>query len=458
MYDLFIKNGIIYTEAGFQRANIGVKGEKIALLTTADQDFEAEKVIDAEGMYIFPGFIDPHTHLRDPGFTYKEDFFTGSCAFAHSGYTMVCPQPNLDPVPLTLETYKQQVEIGQTKSVLDFNPPGCPIGDDPDAVDRMSEYGSAWFKFFQKVAPYPYDTSAGTVDSYRILQAFKKVAKTGKYCTVHPFDQYFYEAAIENCKKAGLPLLMGNIRPNTYTEEEMTSAAYQLSYLAKKAGMKWYALHCWHSDYIDLVRMLKKQGEPVVASFEYMPSVNASEYIYSKELQKDIFCSYDNKPNLPKIWEAVRDGTIDWIGSDHAPHSPHKDYDNTNYRFSAGFALGDYFGHILVSHANEGDYSYEKLAEITSVNFAKTMGFYPRKGSNCIDTDADFTIVDMREVWNISKDDTVYTKTQTIPYVGRKLHGKVKYTVLRGRVLMENDAVNCEPGYGKFVKPLDELV
>jgi len=453
MFDLFIKNGVVYTDAGFRKLNIGVKGEKIAALVSADQIFEAGKTIDAEGMHVFPGFIDPHVHLRDPGYTYKEDYYTGSCAFAHSGFTMVCPQPNLDPVPLTLETYEQQIECGHERSILDFNPPACPIGDDPDAVDQMSEYGAAWFKFFQKVAPYPYDTSAGTVDSYRIYNAFKKVAKTGKYCSIHPFDQYFYEAAIDNCNKAGLPLLMGNVRPNTYTEEEMTSAAYQLSYLAKKTGMKWYALHCWHSDYIDLVRMLKGQGEPIIASFEYMPSVNASEYIWSKELEKDIFCSHDAKPNVPKMWEAVRDGTIDWVASDHAPHNPHKDYDDTNYRFSAGYALGDYFGHILISHANEGDYSYEKLVEITSVNFAKKMGFYPRKGSNLLDTDADFTIADMNEVWNISKDDVVYTKTQTIPFMGRKLQGRAKYTVLRGRVIMENGVVDCEPGYGRFVKP-----
>ncbi len=453
MYDLLIKNGTVYTEGTFRKLDVLVKDGIIAELAECGGSYEAEKVIDADGMHVFPGFIDPHTHLRDPGFTYKEDFYTGTCAFAHSGYTMVCPQPNLDPVPLTLEAYKEEIKAGSEKSILDFNPPGCPIGDDPDAVKEMSDYGSAWFKLFQKVAPYPYNTSAGTVDTHRILQAFKKVAAEGKYCSVHPFDQYFYEAAIENCKKEGKPLLMENIRPNTYTEEEMTSAAYQLSYLAKKAGMKWYAMHCWHSDYIDLVRDLKAKGRDVIASFEYMPSVNACDHIWSKELNDWLLCSHDSRPDVPYMWEAVRDGTIDFVGSDHAPHNPHKDFDNTNYRFSAGFALGDYFGHILISHAVEGDYSLEKLVQITSENVAKIMGFYPRKGSNMVGTDADFTIADLNEEWEITKDDVVYTKTQTIPYIGRKLHGKAKYTVLRGRVIMDNGVVDCEPGYGQFVKP-----
>ena len=244
--DLFIKNGLVYTEAGFRKLNIGVRGEKIAVLVVSDQVFNAPKTIDARGMHIFPGFIAHHVHLHEPGVEYKEDFYNESCAFANSGVTMVCPQPDLKSDSLR-------------GSILDF--------------------------------------------------------------------------------------------------------------------------------------------------------------------------SYDIPPDA------------------------YKDYDDTDYRFADEYVLGDYFGHILISQANEGDYSYEKLVDITSRNFAKTMGFYPRKGAILVDTDADFTIVDMNEKWTISKDDIVHSKTQTIPDIGRKLHGKAKYTILRGRVIMENGVVDCAPGYGKFIKP-----
>ena len=113
MYDLFIKGGLVYTEQGFYPMNIVVKGERIAGLICPNQEVEAEKVIDATGMHVFPGFIDVHCHLREPGFTHKEDFYHGSRAFAHSGITMICPQPNLDPVPLTLDAYKQEIEAGE---------------------------------------------------------------------------------------------------------------------------------------------------------------------------------------------------------------------------------------------------------------------------------------------------------------------------------------------------------
>lgn len=456
-FDLVIKNGTVYTEGGFRKLNIAVSNEKIALLAGADVELEAEKVIDAKGLHVFPGFIDIHCHLREPGFTHKEDFYNGTRAFANSGITMVCPQPNLDPVPLTLDAYKEEIKAGEENAVIDFNPPGCPLGEEPNAVQEMADYGSAWFKLFQKKAPYPYNTAAGTLDTYRIFQAFKKCAAAGKYCSVHPFDQYFYEHAVQSVEEDGLPLKMENVRPRTYTNEEMTSAAYQLSFLAENAGMNWYAMHAWHKDFIELVRRVKARGNmKVFSSCEYMPAIEASEQIWSQTTQEWFLCSHDNQPDLSAIWEGVRDGTIDAIGSDSAPHSV-EEYQkaNENPKFSAGFSNADYFGHLLISHSLEGDYSLEKLAEITSVNAAKAFGFYPTKGSNIVGTDADFTIVDTNCEWTISKDDKIYCKNQCVPYVGRQMKGKAVYTVVRGKVIMDHGEVAEERGYGKYIRPAD---
>jgi len=453
MYDLLIKNGMVYTENGFYKLNIAAKDEKIALITTVDNVPEAAKVIDAEGKHVFPGFIDPHCHLRDPGLTHKEDFYTGTCAAAHSGITMVFPQPNTKPVPSTLEAYMEQVNAGKEKAIVDFNPIGSPLGG-TEAVKQIAEAGTAWFKIFEKVATYPYNTSAGTLDTHRIFEAFKDCKAVDKYCSVHPFDKYFFDAAVEKCKAEGLPITLENVRPLWYSDEEMTGAAYQLAYFARKTGMKWYAMHAWMPGYIDLVRMLKARGDmQIVSSFEYMPSIDASDEIYDIAAGEYIIVSHDAKPDKETVWEAVRDGTIDMIGSDHAPHAPneynHLDALNTG----AGFAMLDYFGHLLIHHMNMGDYSLQRLVEISSVNCAKAFGFYPRKGSNIVGTDADFTIADLNKVWKITEKDKVYTKTQTIPYVGKEIHGKVTHTVVRGRVVMEDGVVDCEPGYGKYIIP-----
>ena len=450
-FDLVIKNGIVYNDHSFHNLTVGIIGEKIAVLADPQQELTGDRVIDATGQYVLPGFIDCHCHLREPGLTHKEDYYTGTMAAAHSGVTMVCPQPNVKPVPSTLETYQEQLDAASRNAIVDYNPMGSPLGETAD-VKAIAETGAAWFKIFEKVATYPYNTSAGTLDTHRIYQAFRDVAATGRYCSVHPFDKYFFDAAVESCKAQNLPLNLENLRPLWYSDEEMTGAAYQLAYYARKAGMKWYALHTWMPGYIDLVRMLKARGDmTIVSSFEYMPSIDASDYIYDIASGKYIFISHDAKPDKELIWQAVRDGTIDMIGSDHAPHAPDEYHPEDALNTGAGFAMLDYFGHLLVSHVNEGCFSLEKLVEVTSVNFAKTFGMYPRKGSNHLGSDADFTLVNMKDEWTITEKDLVYTKTQTIPYVGRKVHGRVTHTVVRGRVVMANGVVDAPAGHGKFI-------
>lgn len=450
-FDLVIKNGLVYTEQGFYRLNVGVSGEKIAILADPSVELTGARVIDAGGKHVLPGFIDCHCHLRDPGLTQKEDFYTGTMAAAHSGITMVCPQPNVKPVPSTLDAYLEEVRAGQERAVIDFNPIGCPLGP-RDEVQKIADAGSAWFKLFEKVATYPYNTTAGTLDTHRIYQAFQDVAAAGKYCSVHPFDKNFFDAAVEEVKAEGHPVDLKHTRYRWYSDEEMTGAAYQLSYFARKTGMKWYAMHCWMPGYVDLVRMLKERGDmTIVSSMEYMPAIDASDEIYDIASGKYIFVGHDAKPDKDKIWQAIRDGVIDMVGSDHAPHAPGEYHPEDALHTGAGFAMLDYFGHLLVSHVNEGCYDLNKLVEITSVNFAKAFGMYPRKGSNLVGTDADFTIVDLNDEWVITEQDKVYTKTQTIPYVGRKMHGRVTHTVVRGSVVMENGVVNGVPGYGKFV-------
>lgn len=451
-YDLVIKNGLVYQDKAFYPLTICVKGEKIAALLDVSVDVEAEYELDASGKHVLPGFIDPHCHLRDPGLTQKEDYYTGTCAAAHSGITMVFPQPNTKPVPSTLEDYELQVKAGEEKAIIDFNPIASPLGDS-ESVKAISDAGTMWFKIFEKVATYPYNTSAGTLDTHRIYEAFKDCAANGKYCSVHPFDKYFFDAAVERVKAEGKPVTLRNVRHQWYSDEEMTGAAYQLSYYAKKAGLKWYAMHCWMPGYIDLVRMLKKRGDmTIVSSCEYMPAIHASDEIWDKEGQKYIYINHDAAPDLDKIWEGINDGTIDMMGSDHAPCKPDEYHPDDALHTSAGFAMLDYYGHLLVSHVNEGHYSLNKLVEITSENCAKTFGLYPNKGSNLVGTDADFTIIDLNWEWEITKDDQVYTKTQTIPYVGRKVYGKVTQTIVRGRIIMNEGIVDCEPGYGKYIR------
>jgi dihydroorotase (multifunctional complex type) len=452
--DLLIKNGKVYTEKGFSDLDIGVIGEKIAFLCRPGMVATAGKIIDAKGKHVLPGMIDWHTHLREPGFTQKEDFETGTRAAAAGGVTMVFPQPNTNPVPNTVENYRMQVELGKKRSLIDFHPIASPLAFKEGWIPKLAAEGVAWFKIFQKVAHYPYSTPAATVNTAEIYGAFREVAKVGRYCSVHPFDHFFFEEASKIVQERGLPMTLKNWRHLTYTDEEMGGAAHQLYFLAKKAGMRWYAMHAWQPGYIDLVRWAKQERKiEVVSSIEIMPSLDPGETLYDPEAGDwTLEVGRDAPPIVEKMWEGVNDGTIDFLGSDHAPHTKEDYHPDDPLHTPAGFGMAEWYGHILLNEVSKGSFSLEKLVEVTSVNGARIFGFYPRKGSNLPGTDADFTICDMNKEWTIGSE-KIYMKSKLNAYHGRKLKGKVTHTIVRGQRIMEDGEVIGKPGYGKFIKP-----
>jgi len=459
--DLVVKNGKVYTSAGFQDLDVGVSGDKIVFISKPGMTQSAERTIDAKDKYVLPGIIDFHLHLRDPGVTHKEDFETGTRAAAAGGITMVCPQPNIDPVPNTVENYRKEIEIGERKSLLDFNPSASPLLYEEGWVPKLAAEGTAWFKIFQKVAAYPYSTAAGTLNTAHIFEAFKEVAKTGLYCAVHPFDHFFFDEVPRKMQKQGMPMTLKNYLSFLYTDEEISGAAYQLYFLAKKAGVKWYALHSWQSGYIDLVRWAKTENEiDVIASVESgrflsLPTTKGYYDLKAYDVKRGDWFEpgiwYTGEPE--KTWAAINDGTIDFVGTDHAPHLREECEVEDPLKANLGFPQLEWFGHLLLDEVNKGRITLERLVEVTSVNGAKIFGFYPRKGAILPGSDADMIICDLEREWTITSE-KVYTKCQLNPYHGRKIKGKVTHTILRGEVIMKEGEVMGKPGYGKFIAPI----
>ncbi len=452
--DLLVKNGKVYTEAGFQDLDVAVSGEKIAFITMPGTIPEAETTIDAAGKYVLPGIIEVHVHVREPGFTYKEDFETASRAAAAGGVTMFCPQPNTDPVPNTVENYRKEVELGEKKSLVDFSPMASPLLYKEGWVPKLAAEGAPWFKIFQKVTAYPYSTPAGTINTAHIFGAFKEIAKTGKYCSIHPFDQFFFAEAQEKRRLMPLKDFGALSYAETYGEAEKEGAAYELYYLAKKAGIKWYALHCYSPGYQDLVRWAKSEKKiDVVAGFDNVwMNIFFSPKVYDVKRGEWLEFLMPTLPpdDIEKCWAAINDGTIDFIGTDHAPHTREESApkDLHKLELSTSLPVLEWYGHLLLNEVNNGNITLEKLVEVTSVNPAKIFGF-SRKGAILPGSDADLIVCDLKKEWTITSD-KVYTKVQLNPHHGKKIKGKVTHTILRGTVIMEEGEVTGKPGYGKF--------
>lgn len=455
--DLLIKNGKVYTEGIFEPVDIGVVGQKIAFYAERGSQSEAFQVIDAAGKYILPGMIDFHCHIREPGVEEKEDYESGTKAAAHGGITTVCVMPNnLIRGIAKPEDFQMAVDCGKRHAVIDYVPIPSPLAFHQGSIPQLVDKGASYFKIMgMKNNKFPLEENFRCGDTWELDQCLAEIAKVGKYVSIHPMDMDWYFGNIEKIKTGGEPQDLMHVLHKLYGEEEMSSAAWQLAYFFRKNHCKWLALHTWHKGYIDLVRILKKQGDmDILSSCEILPtSIRNFDMLYDRRTGESIPLGHAAMPDWDSIWEAVNDGTIDILGSDHSPHLAEHYHPEAPFASAQGVPGLDYYGSLLLDAVNHGKLTLERLVEVTSVNGAAAFG-WSQKGTNRIGTDADFTICDMDKEWKVDESFCIYSKPNLDPLFGQTLKGKITHTIVRGKLVMENDVILAEPGYGELVRPV----
>ncbi len=444
--DLIIKNGILYTDGGWIQADLLADGGKIIGIRKSAKD-AAEEVVDAAGKYVVPGLIDAHVHLRDPGYTHKEDFATGTMAAAAGGVTTVFDQPNVHPVPNTVEIFQAHIANAESKAYIDFN--SMPSPGKPDQVQGLSDQGTVGFKIFQKKTAYPYDTEASIPEAHRILEAFENVARTGKPCAVHPHCNEMYDWLLGRAKAQG-SLDAEKFCGITAHEYVYCAAVPQLLYFQEKTGITYYALHCHYRSYIEMVRRAKRRKAKVIADCNFSRLVPPDPGPF--DILRHHLTVGRTGDDRDAMWEGLLDGTIDFIVTDHAPHTVEEIQRGLQepQRMAQGFPGVEQFLSLLLTEVNKGKIRLERLIELLSVKPAKIFGLYPRKGSLQVGTDADITIIDLEKEANIS-DRNLYTKCGWTPYEGRRVKGVPTHTIVRGKIVAAFGKVVGEKGFGRFV-------
>jgi len=472
--DLVIKNGKIITTYGCWRAGLAIDEGKIVAIAKEPHLPAADNVIDADELFILPGLIDAHCHMRDPGFNHKEDWATGTKAAALGGVTMVMAQPNTNPVPNTLERFNFVCDIAKKKAYVDWNQMASPLvphtHNMEEEIRKIAEAGTINFKIFQKVAPYPYNTEASTGDTARIYAAFKAVAKVGLACSVHPhnneianyLEHEWKEREAKKYPPKGFETASAFLR-YIYTwwrPDVMVSAAYMLKYLAHAAGLRWYALHCGQCiDYINLVRIAKAEGMNVIADtlFPYCFIAPLKKWPWIADEDIIIRVAEAN-------WKALLDGTLDFVVTDHTPHTKEEMevvFEDPVQRPYGHPGRLDHWGPLMLNEVNRGKITLQQLVRIASENPAKCFNIYPRKGTIQIGSDADLTIVDMKRKAKITEKDfpagknelPLYSKCGWTPYEGMEVQGIPIYTIVRGAIVMRETEILGKPGYGEMIKP-----
>ncbi|NIM45000.1 MAG: amidohydrolase family protein [Nitrososphaeria archaeon] len=452
--DLIIKGGTIYTASGLQRADIAVDEGKIIALGGESVLPEGDRTINAANRIVVPGLIDTHTHLRDPGLTHKEDVTTGTMAAAAGGITLVVAMPNVKPPINTLERFLAHISDADKKAVVDFgvNPSATIVEEIPKLVDA----GAMALKLFMVSdieRDYPHMPGIGVADHGLMFEIFEAAAKTGKVLMVHPHDQELSAYLESKFIKAGKTDAWSYHESFTYADNLIwRTAVATIILLAEATGVRLHIMHMFSKECIEMLRQAKARGLPITAETNpWSLFLNEDDV---KKMGPYVLGYGVLKKDTPWIWRGVKDGTIDIIATDHAPHTREEKEVGWEDMWKApgGEPHLEHYLSLLLTEVNRGAISLERVVDLCSEKPARIFGLFPKKGAIQVGSDADLVILDMKNEATI-KNEGLHTKCGWTPYARRRVKGTPILTMVRGHTVMEDGVVTGKPGYGQFTRP-----
>ena len=386
--------------------SIIIENEKIKKIDF-DNNFKIYKdsnIVDANYNYVLCGIIDPHAHMRDPGLTHKEDFSSGSKAAARGGVTTFLDMPNTIPNTITKESLEEKKNMMLNKSYVDY---GFHFGgskaDNTEEIKQIINKAASTKIFFNA------STGNMLVEDDKILY---KLFEASKIVTVHA-EEKKVDKAIEIAKQTNTPLYLCHLS----LESEINSLKK-----AKDSGMIIYGEATPHHLFLNTEDVNKNEKNKMLLRMK-------------PELRE--------KSDNNALWNAILDGTIDTIGTDHAPHLLREKLEKLTF----GIPSIEHSLELMFNKVKDATIDIKLLTKIMSENTAKIFGI-KNKGLLKEGFDADFVIVDLNDESFIEEKDII-TKASWSPHVGFKRGAKVITTIVRGNIVYNNG--NFYEGFGKEV-------
>ncbi|MHB1908490.1 MAG: dihydroorotase [Nitrososphaerales archaeon] len=456
--DLGIKNAKVWHRGTFVESSVAISEGKIIEISKSAHE-RASRIIEGRNRFLIPGLVDLHVHTRDPGFTYKEDFYTATRAAALGGVTTIVDMPNLNPLPNTEMNFLSKMEDCKQKAVVDFNHWALPTK--PEEISKIAKLGAVGFKFFMVLVKgdkpvYPYLPETAIVDYGEIMKTFEEIAKTGLPCVVHPLEPEIFREAQRDIKEVqGRRDVDAYLDAYSYKNSlTLTSSTASLVLIASATGVTLEVAHvCW-KEQLELARALKMSG------FKFKTEINPWALFLTREDNKRLgpfsHGLYHEGKEQDSIYEFLKDGTIDIIATDHAPHTREeirekgtKDY----FESPKGTPVLQDYLRLFLDAINKNKLGLEAFVRLASENPARHAGIYPRKGAIEVGSDADLVLVDMKKRYVISND-KVESKAGWTPWDGRETIGSQETVIVRGEIVAQDyDVLVGKKGFGEFVKP-----
>ena len=454
---VLIKGGRVITAADDYVADIYIEGERISLIGES-LDLAADKVIDAAGMYVLPGGVDPHTHLEMPwrGETTVDDFYHGHAAAAFGGTTThidFCIQDKGETFGEALATWHAKRE---GKALIDngFHIIVTDLSENGGTLDELAtlpaEHGVSSYKLFMS---YNDSLRVSDEDLFRVMQV---AAKTGACVMVHAENGDAIEVLIADAIAAGntAPIYHALTRPPE-TEGEATNRAIQLAHVA---GASLYVVHVSCEESLEPIRLARQKGWDVWGEtctqylfidesfLERLENFEAANFVYTPPPRP--------KKNQEILWNAVRMNELQAISTDHCGYTlEQKALGKDDFRQIPNGAAGMENRLHMIHHfgVREGRITLNRMVELFSTAPAKLFGMYPKKGTIAVGSDADVVIFDPEKRHTITARNH-HSATDINIFEGTEVVGSPEFVLRRGEVIVEGGELLAQPGSGQFVK------
>lgn len=414
------KNATAFVSQKFIKTDILVKDSVISEIGTNIQS-DGAVAFDLSGKYIFPGFVDVHVHLREPGFSYKETIATGSKACARGGYTTVLTMPNLKPVPDSRENLDIQLDTIKKNAVINVIPFGSitkgELGETLSDMDEMS----------RDVCGFS-DDGRGVQNGEMMKKAMLKTKSLGKIISAHCEDNtllhggYIHDG--EYCKING--------HKGICSESEWGPIKRDIE-LSKETGCSYHVDHISTKESVELIRKAKAEGVDITC--ETGPHyLTMNDSMLQEDGRFKMNPPIRSEEDRLALVEGVIDGTIDCLATDHAPHSAEEKSKGLEKSLMGVVGIETAFSVVYTKLVKTGVISLEKLVELLNTN--------PRKRYNlgseiAVGQNADLTVFNLEDKYTVNPDDFLSMGKAT-PFEGWELYGKCLLTMCNGKIVYDN--------------------
>jgi dihydroorotase (multifunctional complex type) len=421
---------------------IAIEEGKIQKIGREPQMPQADEKIDLHGLLVLPGLIDEHVHLRDEDRAYKEDFTSGTSAAAAGGFTTILDMPNNDPITNSVKRLENRMEIASRRLLVNVGFYSEFPKTNPE-IKAIAEAGAVAFKLF-----LGHQTGGLNVDDdAAITEAFKAIAQTDRLVAIHAEDRQMLAATEEKLKQAKKSAPTDYLR--VHTEAAELYAVKRILKLTQGTDVKLHFMHISTKAALEAIAEAKKEERKVTCEVTPNHLMLTSDEVTRMGGLAIMAPPLRSRPDVDALWKGIEDGTVDTLGSDHAPHTLEEKMASSIWEVKAGIPGLEVTLPLMLTSVRKNKLTINQVVKLLAEKPAELYGLTDR-GQLKAGLNADLTIVDYKPFKiNASK---FKSKAKFSPYNGWDVYGKVAKTIVNGTLVYEDGEIVAKGGVGAVVR------